>query len=983
MPATRRQNATRTALPVTEHRPAFDPELPPRGRTSSRGCPRQSADGARAVILYDFPGREARIIIHVGHGSIRSIRWIDAEHRGPQACAMNPFARLFGKPPPPPPTLPQRVASLQTASAEVVVTTALGRDEERLRVAAVRLLSDGDAVRTLAGLADPADAAAACTPAPVRQAAQARLAQLIDEGSLDFAAFCAGREHRPETLAVAALCQDPDRLRQALARIDDPAVLAQLAIDSPSSRLRQLAAAAIEHPAQLNDLLKRVRGKDKTVYRLIKQKCDALTAAERQTAEAAREASALCASLERHGARTHDALYATTLEVLTARWLALPTRPDPTVEQRGQQAIERCRDVIAAHGRAVARQAAERATEQEARDARERAHQAAQRAAAEQAEADARASAAAAAVREADDKARAEQRTAEEMAHRQIGSLIRLAKDALQGGNTRRAARFRLAIEEALPTASAVPTYLTRSVQQLDDQLSELRQWKDYAVAPKRIELIEEMEALVGSQEEPEALAERIRALQQEWRTIGKGIASDASADAERFQRAFQAAYRPCQEHFASQAAIRRENLEARRRVLERLRAFEASQAAEHADRRLLVQVLREAPREWRSHSPVDREAARSVQIEFDQSMDRLRQFLRAWHEGNEAQKRSLIAQAQQLSTVADTTRAIDGVKRLHELWKETGPASRDQAQALWDEFRELCDAVYRRREQAYAQHAAGLEAAKAQAVALCVQVEQEGTAAAADRVAGRARIPQWRAAFDALGEMPQADARGLRDRFERAISQYETRLARQDRRDAEAAVSNLLEAGRHIRAYERAVMQDAAPAERENLRNAAEHFVAGVQRWPKGGLQAVRQALARADSAAGSDDEARARALRLLCIRCELRSSTPTPPEDEALRRDYQMRLLMESMGQASRPDDREWDAMLLDWIGIGAVAPEAHEDLQRRFLRCLAQRPATSPRGAAFQSHAGGAGRTERNAAERTTRRAPRGRSDGVTPR
>ena len=164
------------------------------------------------------------------------------------------------------------------------------------------------------------------------------------------------------------------------------------------------------------------------------------------------------------------------------------------------------------------------------------------------------------------------------------------------------------------------------------------------------------MEALLGSEEEPEALAERIRALQQEWRTINKGIASGDAGETERFQRAFQAAFKPCQEYFALQAAARRENLEGRKRVLERLQAFEASQEAQNADRSLLRQVLREAPREWRSHSPVDREAGRSLQVEFDQSMDRLRTILTAWYERNEADKRTLIAQAQRLSTVEDSS---------------------------------------------------------------------------------------------------------------------------------------------------------------------------------------------------------------------------------------------------------------------------------------------------------------------------------------
>jgi ribosome modulation factor len=915
---------------------------------------RHVTDGRYATIVYDFPALSTKAVIRVGHVSRSSLNHPDAEPCFPQGRAMKPFSRLFRKTPPsPPPTLEQRITSLQVAPTEVVVNTALGNDDASLRVGAIRLLPDGAALRSLAGLADPSQGAVERTPPAVRQAAHERLAQLVDEGSIDFAAFCSGQEHGPESMTVAALCKDPDRLRQMLARIDDPAVLARLARESPSSRVRQSAAAAIDDPAQLHDLLPWVRGKDKTVYKLIKQKCDALVAEQRKAEESAREAEALCASLERHSEKPHDPLYAATLEVLTARWRALATHPNPAVEQRGQQAIERCGEVIAAHERELARQAAEQAAEREARAARERALEVEQRAAAEQAEAEARALAEATAAHESEEHARAAQQAAEAQALREIGGLIRLARVALQAGNTRKAARFRQAIEDGLQAAPAVPTDLTRSLQLLDEKLNELRQWKDYVAAPKRIELIEEMEALVGSQEDPATLAEHVRALQQEWRTINKGIASDTSADAQRFQQAFQSAFKPCQEYFATQAAIRRENLEARKRVLERLKTFEASQAGEHADYGLIAQVLREAPREWRSHSPVDREAGRSTEIHFYQAMDLLRRILNAWYERNEAEKKSLISQARHLSTVEDSTQAIDGVKRLHALWKETGPVPRDQAQVLWDEFRALCDAVYERREQAYVLHSAGLEAAKASAVALCEQVEQAGSVSAEERLAARAKIREWHAAFDGLQEMPRADARGLRDRFERAVSRYEAGLAQRDLRDAEAAESNLLEAGRYIRAYERAVMQDAPPAEREALRHAADAFMAGVPRWPKGGLPALKQALARADSASAPDDEARENALRTLCIRWEVLSSTPTPPEDGALRRDYQMRLLMEGLGQASHTDERDWDAMLLEWIGIGAIAPEAHEDLQRRFIRCLAKRPAKSPRESPFQSY------------------------------
>lgn len=129
----------------------------------------------------------------------------------------------------------------------------------------------------------------------------------------------------------------------------------------------------------------------------------------------------------------------------------------------------------------------------------------------------------------------------------------------------------------ALPEAPSLPPQLARSLEQLDHRLNELRQWKDYAAAPKRIHLIEEMEALVGVDEEPASLAEHIRALRQEWRTINKGLAVEATAEVERFENAFVAAFQPCQVYFAGQAAIRRTNLDARRQVFfQRVLAFEA-----------------------------------------------------------------------------------------------------------------------------------------------------------------------------------------------------------------------------------------------------------------------------------------------------------------------------------------------------------------------------------------------------------------------
>ncbi|HLZ98133.1 MAG TPA: DUF349 domain-containing protein [Steroidobacteraceae bacterium] len=838
---------------------------------------------------------------------------------------------------PSPPTVETRIAALDEGSSEEVTAVALGDAAEALRVAAVRKLPDGTTLRKLAGLSEDA---APPESANLERIAQERVAQLIDSGSIDFAELRTSTRSTTALLSVAGLCSNPDLLSRELSSIDDPQRLASLAVAGSSSRVRQLAAQLavrrIEDPAELARLLKQVRGKDKSVYRIVKHKCDALHAEEQRIAQIASDAAALCASLERHSRRVHDALYATSFKLLHEQWQTLEPQAAPDLKERALLAIDRCREVIGAHSQRLARRAEEETQQAARKTARDEATAAAELEAQRLDEAAALAAAQAAAQREAEERTRNEKLAADALALRQVGGLIGKAHSALQDGNTARAAGLRRAIEEKLPAVPTVPASLASRVQQLDLKLNELKEWKDYAVAPKRAELIEEMESLIGSEETPRALADRIKRLQDEWKTISKGIVSDAEADWQRFHQAAQAAYEPCREYFEAQARLRQENVEKRRLVLERLRAFEGSQSGEQPDWRAVAAVLREAPQEWRRHSPVERTAGLAIQQEFDATIDRLQARLDAWYANNLSEKKSLIQRAQQLRTMEDTDGAVDAVKRLQLQWKNIGGVQRDQEQPLWDEFRAQCDAIFQRRQQAYAEHAAGLEANKRLAVRLCEEAERLSSLADTELLEGAAKIPQWRTDFEALGEVPKADQRGLRDRFERALTRCQAQISQMRARDKERSFTNLLEAGRLIQSYGWAVARGGASADLEALKQAAELFIARVPQWPKGGTQALKEAWAKADAAAGLDVAANENALRMLCIRGEILTDRPTPPEDQDLRRAYQVQRLVRGMGQRGEADAEDLDAFALEWVRVGPVPAAAHEALLARFLRC-----------------------------------------------
>jgi hypothetical protein len=840
---------------------------------------------------------------------------------------MRPLARFRRAPPPSPPALDTRVPAL---------------DQAPLGAPAVRSLPDGEVLRALAGLHGGASAAAANVPANLERIAQQRLAHLIDSGATDFVALRTPAVNMTALLSVAGLCRDPAHLSATLAAIDDPRWMARLVIEGSTSRLRQLAAHSIENPGELVGLLRQVRSKDKSVYKILKQKSDALRSEEQRTAQCERDVAALCESIERHSRRVHDALYVPSFEHFEARWRTLEALSTPEIRDRTRQAIDRCREVIDGHLRQAALRQAQASQEPAGlRAAREEAlaHADAEserraESAAASAAAAAEAAAAAAELRQAEQRERTAHRAAEALAVRQIRGLIGKTESALRDGQTGRAAALRRALEERLPTLPVAPGALARRVLKLDAQLDRLKAWKDYAVAPKRAGLIEAMEALIGSSESPPVLADRIKRLQQEWKTISKGIVSDSEADWQRFHQASQTAYQPCRDHFEAQARLRKENLEQRRSVLERLRAFETAQSGDAADFQAVAAVLREAPQEWRRRSPVDRAEGAILQEEFDAALDRLRGRLDVWHAKNAAEKTALIQRAQHLLAQADSRETADAVKRLQLLWKQVGPARRDQEQLLWNAFRQHCDAVFHRRQQALADHAAGLEANKTQAAALCEEVELLAALSGPALLTGAGKLAELRTAFEALNAMPRIDVRALHARFERAVQLFETRTAEQRAYEQKQSFTHLLEATRRIQAFGWALAQAGPSVECDLLRQSAETFIAGIAQWPKGGPQSLKDAWDKAHAAAGLDRLAHETALRTLCVRSEILTDRPTPPEDQALRRDYQVKRLMQK-GQHEQVTDT-LDAMVLEWVRVGPVPAETHESLLARFLRC-----------------------------------------------
>ena len=736
--------------------------------------------------------------------------------------------------------------------------------------------------------------------------------------------------------AALLASQEEERLTAAIAGGDIQTV-ATLVIEGASTKVRQRAAEAIDDPAQIRQLLRDARGgKDKSVYKILTRKRDALLAQEREIQQLHTEIDAVSAAIERHSHRPYDPLFTPTLEQLENRWKAVASQAPSEIAQHTQQAIDRSREIIAQHLRQIAAEAARELAAANAaalaQKQREQEEQAAAAAAADRAR-----------LQEEERKARTEKHEAEAHALRQIGGLLRKAQGALASGSSRTAMGLRRAIEEKLPSAPTLPAHLANQLRQLDEKLQELNDWKSFSVAPKRAELIERMEALVGATLHPSALAGHIKELQEQWRALSKGAREDIEAEWQRFNEAAKRAYQPCREFFEAQAQVKQENLRQRGLLFERLAAFESQHDWEQPDWRTVVTALREARQLWRQHSPVDPADAEELQGKFNQLTATLQTRLDAEYARNVKEKRSLIARVRGLLQSSETRKAIDEAKRLQEQWKAVGPVGRDDDRKLWDEFRQQCDALFQRRQQESASVAEALEGKRAQASGLCEEVEKIAGLTGPELSESVKKLPELRHAFDAVGELPKAHARQLQDRFERAFDRCHQAVAQQHAREAEQGWTNLFDAANAVRAYRLALAGHAESAECGALKSAAEERIASAAKSPKRGLEAVKNALAQEGN---SDLAANELALRTLCIRAELLTDSPTPDSDQTLRREYQMQRLMNSMGQGVKAEVGQIDALTIEWLGAGPVEEAPYLQLLERFKTCRSKALTASKR-------------------------------------
>ena len=922
-----------------------------------------------------------------------------------------------------PKTLEQRLAELPTLSMEALTLIIEGDDPESLRIAAATHLVDSPVLTALAVANDSLK---------LQQAAKIRIASLIDDGSIVLDEFSRRDMDSLVQLSIVGFCEKPDILIQVLSTHTDEAFLYQIAIEGVPARLRELAAAKIEDANQLKQLLKDTRGKDKLVYKIVKDKCDQLRDQEKQAEQIQADIGDLCERLEAHSKRSFDKQFVGRATRMIAAWADLESASSEPLKSQSQLAIALCQQTIETHELELATVAATMATNEAAEasingvvdqlhrllsqlyasdgNAEEVAgivlahqHQVEQWNQAKaivavnnsamktftlvnegmklqmqlfneqgslqtqltllasipaDAETDEKAQVAfkslkarlqtanilpsnivptlvldARKILAKNDQYWADKKKVDIDRQRHINALISQANQALQKGLSRDAAGIRRTLERKLGALEKLPTAITAKVEQLDEALSKLLDWKNFAVEPKQQELIDQMQVLTESQDTPEALASKIRRLQDQWKSLSKD--SQDQQLWEVFHKLAEQAYQPCKVYYDQKSEIRRSNIEKRRTLVLQLNDYVTAQpwegnGAESIDWKLAEKLIGTAIREWQSYAPTDRDANKPVQKKFDRLLDSLRSKLSAHQQQNAERKQQLIAQVDALLENSDKRAATEKVKQLQAQWQKVGVVPRKQEQKLWRLFRASCDAVFAQRHQQSVEFKAELNTHKGVAEELIKEVLTLGALSGKALLDGRTRVTECKREFSAVGNLPKAAVASISQRFQSAVTAFDTAITNQIAQAKLQLWDNLFTASAMIGLAQTTSDESASDA----LLTKAQDFMASVEQWPKNGYQALEKKMARGSALDRTEDYQKA--LQLLCIRAEILADQETPPEDKALRMQYQVSRLQQGFGQNSSPNGVSIQDLVIEWIAAGAVANDIYEPLLERFNHC-----------------------------------------------
>jgi DNA repair protein SbcC/Rad50 len=480
----------------------------------------------------------------------------------------------------------------------------------------------------------------------------------------------------------------------------------------------------------------------------------------------------------------------------------------------------------------------------------------------------------------------------------------------------------------------------------LKEELAKLLDWKKFAASEKKKELIGKMQAMGEDSTAPAQKAKLIRALQDEWKTLGHSDDNDALWI--QFSELARIAFEPCKIYFKERKDKQASNLIARNNICEQLEAYAATLADTGQNNPVnlneLTRLENQARDDWKLYAPVAQNKINALQSRFNTVLTTLKQHRRHAMQSHNAAKLALIGQAKALVTHEDLSAAIQQAKSLQQQWKDLGPGSFKDDRKLWTDFRAACDALFARRDEAgkekrqHGHHTSSNASSAAREVLKQISslLSLDDEAFSESKTKYSALTTEFR---EALTPDLKNERKVLQDQFGKLSRQYEARLRATPDKKTLQLLQQVQAQASFCRELEERLLSGT------DLTEPAEQLEHNWQDFEKVSDENLAQILKKRfrQLLQGIGDHKTLSTLtekleihgRELCVEAEIMLGAETPAADKAIRMQQQLNQLQRGLGRMP-PSPKEkiqrLQAMELELTAMGPLQAASRSSLENR---------------------------------------------------
>ncbi len=233
----------------------------------------------------------------------------------------------------------------------------------------------------------------------------------------------------------------------------------------------------------------------------------------------------------------------------------------------------------------------------------------------------------------------------------------------------------------------------------MQSRLRELRDWQHWSNNKIRKRLIAEMEVLPAADLHPDALLDRIKSLQLEWKNLEQSeqIPGDKKFSAapwmwRKFSAAGHAAFDTAKPFLDKRSEIQSRHAQSLATFCAEL---EQLAQAEPLDYAALAKGVTRGRKKLQSLNDVPARQRQKLARKLKDALDKANAAVQTHYQAVELEKMKLIRAASQLVHLPERSEAISQAKSLQSSWKAAGSLWRSKEQELWNQFRAQLDPLF------------------------------------------------------------------------------------------------------------------------------------------------------------------------------------------------------------------------------------------------------------------------------------------------